>query len=337
MSLILLLIGFTVLSSVLTGVLRRYAIRKEIIDIPNFRSSHTTPTPRGGGVSIVITFLMGLVIFPYLNVVSWEIALPFLLAGLIIAIIGFLDDHGHIRAEIRLFFHFLSAGIVVFGVSGLPELSFFGYKIDFSIIGWVLATVATVWILNLFNFMDGIDGIAGIEAFISTLVMGILNYFILDQMNIALLHFALAATVLGFLIWNFPPAKIFMGDAGSGFLGLMLAALLLLSSHISESLFWGWLVMLGVFIVDATYTLIHRLIRGEKPHQAHRSHAYQFASRRYGSHKKITLAVLLINVFWLAPISALIVIANIDGFTALLFAYIPLIFLAIKFSAGGDE
>ncbi len=337
MNLIVLMIGSMVVSMVSCGFLRRYALRKDIIDVPNDRSSHTVPTARGGGVSIVLTFILGLIGCGAVGLVSWQVLLPILIGGSVIAIVGFVDDRGHINAGIRLCCHFIGAALVVYAANGLPMLSFFGYTVDFAVAGWILAIFATVWILNLFNFMDGIDGIAGVEAVTSTLVMGAICYFGFDAPGITLLHLILGFASLGFLVWNFPPAKIFMGDAGSGFLGLMLSTMLLLSAHISQALFWGWLVMLGVFIVDASITLSRRLLHGQKPHEAHRSHAYQFASRRYGSHLKVTMAVLIINLFWLAPIAYAISTAIIDGFLGLLVAYIPLVLLAFKHNAGRNE
>ena len=307
------------------------------MDIPNERSSHSIPTPRGGGVSIVITFNLGLLFCAAYGVVEWAVAIPLFFSGAIVAVVGFIDDHNHINAGVRLFFHFLSAAIVVYLSSGLPILQFFDYAIDFSFFGYILAGICVVWILNLFNFMDGIDGIAGVEAVTSTLIMGAISFLLFGANDIAILHFILGAASLGFLILNFPPAKIFMGDAGSGFLGLMLAALLLLSAQISEGLFWSWLVMLGVFIVDATFTLCRRLLQGHKPHEAHRCHAYQFASRKYGSHLPVTMAVLAINLFWLAPIAICISLGLFDGFLGLLIAYSLLVFLVIKFEAGNAQ
>jgi Fuc2NAc and GlcNAc transferase len=209
-----------------------------------------------------------------------------------------------------------------------------GVAIDFSFFGYVLATISVIWILNLFNFMDGIDGIAGVESVCTTVVMGGVCAFFFNADNLVILHFMLGAASLGFLILNFPPARIFMGDAGSGFLGLMLAALLLLSGQVSEDLFWGWLIMLGVFIVDATTTLINRIRSGHKPHEAHCSHAYQNASKLYGSHRLVTLLVLLINLLWLTPITILVALNKVDGFVALVLAYVPLIIVAFKFNAG---
>jgi Fuc2NAc and GlcNAc transferase len=147
----------------------------------------------------------------------------------------------------------------------------------------------------------------------------------------------LSASTLGFLIQNFPPAKIFMGDAGSGFLGLIIFALLLLSAQISGNLFWSGLVLYGVFLVDATLCLLIRIFSGHKPHEAHCNHAYQNAARIYGSHKLITLAVLFINVLWLGPLAILISLNKLAGFQGILIAYIPLIIIALKFNTGKNS
>jgi Fuc2NAc and GlcNAc transferase len=149
--------------------------------------------------------------------------------------------------------------------------------------------------------------------------------------------FLLSASVLGFLIWNVPPAKIFMGDAGSGFLGLALGLFAIQASLVAPQLFWAWCILLGVFIVDATYTLIRRLVAGAKVYEAHRSHAYQFASRTFGAHLPVTAGVVLINLFWLLPIAALVVSGWFDGVSATLIAYSPLLALAIRYKAGTVE
>jgi Fuc2NAc and GlcNAc transferase len=141
--------------------------------------------------------------------------------------------------------------------------------------------------LNLYNFMDGIDGIASVEAICACLGASVL-YWLSGLDALIWGPLLLAASVAGFLYWNFPPARIFMGDAGSGFLGIVLGGLSLQAAWVSEPMLWAWLILLGVFIVDATFTLFRRLLRGEKVYEAHRSHAYQFASRRFGKHLPVT-------------------------------------------------
>jgi Fuc2NAc and GlcNAc transferase len=330
-----LLVGGT--SFVLTGLLRRYALSKRLIDVPNERSSHSTSTPRGGGISIVVTFLVGLVFFWIMSLLDNATFVGLSGAGLVIAVIGFIDDHGHIEARWRLLGHFSAAIWLIFWLGGLPLLILFGYSVDPGWAGNVMAVVALVWSLNLYNFMDGIDGIAGIEALSSTLVVGLLFLFVFNNQDMASLNLLMFAAVIGFLVWNFPPAKIFMGDAGSGFLGLMLGALALYSAHIEAVMLSVWLILLGVFIVDATFTLIRRLLRGEKVYEAHRSHAYQYASRQYGSHLSVTLSVLFINLFWLTPWSVAVALGAVGGALGLMIAYVPLLWLAWYFHAGEIE
>ncbi|PHX42758.1 glycosyl transferase [Pseudomonas sp. NZIPFR-PS5] len=286
-----------VLSFALTHVLRRYALHKSLLDIPNGRSSHTIPTPRGGGVAIVISYLVALVWMLCAGLIGRDPFLAMFGAGALIAALGFLDDHGHIAARWRLLGHFFAAAWALFWLGGLPPISVFGMALAPGLIVNVLAAFYLVWLLNLL----------------------------------------LACAVAGFLAWNFPPAKIFMGDAGSGFLGIMLGCLSLQGAWISSQFLWVWLILLGVFIVDATVTLIRRLIRGDKVYEAHRSHAYQFASRRFGKHLPVTSAVGVINLCWLLPVAVGVTRFGLDGALGVIIAYAPLLALAVIFKAGALE
>lgn len=224
MNLIIILPIIAALAFLLTAILRRYALANSVIDVPNDRSSHSMPTPRGGGVSIVISFLLAILLLGFLGVADWTFVIALFGAGLGIATIGFLDDHGHIAARWRLLGHFAAASWILYWLGGFPPLLLLGTTLDMGWFGHILAAIYLVWMLNLYNFMDGIDGIAGIEA-ITVCLGGVLLLFCLgkglDNEGIWVLA-VLASAVLGFLIWNFPPAKIFMGDAGSGFLGVVL-------------------------------------------------------------------------------------------------------------------
>lgn len=321
----------------LTGALRQYAIKRSVIDIPNERSSHSVPTPRGGGVAIVISFLLTLPILYFLDLLSASVMLGLLGGGLAIAVLGFLDDHGHIAARWRLLGHFSAAIWVLYWIGGLAPINIFGVnEINLLWIGHILAGFYVVWLLNLYNFMDGIDGIASIEA-VSTCVSIAVIYTLLGYLPEVYLPLVVAFSVGGFLLWNFPPAKIFMGDAGSGFLGFILAALSLHAAWLESNLLWSWIILLGVFIVDATYTLFRRLLRGEKVYEAHRSHAYQYASRQLKGHRPVTLVVLAINVLWLFPLALLVALNYLDGIVGIVIAFMPLIYLAVKFKAGEKE
>ena len=151
------------------------------------------------------------------------------------------------------------------------------------------------------------------------------------------LAFLATAATLGFLFWNFPSAKIFMGDAGSGFLGILLGTLSLMAGLEAPALFWSWVILLGVFVVDATVTLFRRLARQQRLHEAHRSHAYQVAARRFGAHRPVSIAVGLINLFWLLPIAWMVAAGTISGVVGVLIAYAPLVGLAFYLKAGAAE
>ena len=311
-------------SLLLTWVLRRYALSRSLMDIPNGRSSHSVPTPRGGGVAIVLTYLVALVVVAIAGWISWGDAWPLLGAGALIAVVGFLDDHGHIAARWRLLAHFGAAIWALAWMGGLPTISLFGNELDLGWFGHLLAALYLVWMLNLYNFMDGIDGIASIEA-VCACAGACLVYWLTGHENLMLAPMLLAVAVLGFLYWNFPPARIFMGDAGSGFLGVVIGILSLQAAWAAPEMLWVWLILLGVFVVDATFTLGRRLLRGDKVYEAHRSHAYQFASRLAGRHLPVTLTVMAINLLWLLPI-ALFVGLGFDGVLGLLHTHMTVVF-----------
>lgn len=319
-----------------TALLRRYILSNNLIDIPNARSSHVLPTPRGGGVAFVISFVISAVLLALIGQVHWSLIWAIAVPGVAVTVIGFLDDYSHITVRWRLLGHFISAitGLVLLG--GLAPIHLFGMSVNLAWAGYVFGSFYLVWLLNLYNFMDGIDGLASMEAIFACLG-GALLYVVSGYIEFVWGPIALALAVAGFLYWNFPPARIFMGDAGSGFLGITLGLLSLQAAWVNPALLWGWLILLGVFIVDATCTLVVRLVKGEQVHVAHRSHAYQYASRQFGGHLPITLSVLGINLIWLLPIAILVAVGSLDGFFGLLIAYVPLILLALRFKAGQRE
>jgi len=164
MSLWILLPGVFGIALLLTWMLRRYALSRSLMDIPNARSSHSVPTPRGGGVAIVLAYLAVLPLVGYQGWLSWPLVVGLMGTGALVAVIGFLDDHGHIAARWRLLAHFMAAAWLLAWLPELPRLALLGTSFDLGLIGYVLAAVMLVWLLNLYNFMDGIDGIASVEA-----------------------------------------------------------------------------------------------------------------------------------------------------------------------------
>ncbi|MEJ5038290.1 glycosyltransferase family 4 protein [Acinetobacter johnsonii] len=336
MSFFVLSIVFFMLTLVLTGYMRAYALKKNIIDNPNERSSHSVPTPRGGGVAVVCSYLVALAVLMYSQQMTVHIGLTIMAAGFAIALLGFLDDHGHINSMLRLAIHFLVAIAVVISLGGFGSVNVFG-EVQLGFLANIIAVLFLVWLLNLYNFMDGINGIASVEAITVTVSMATLYYLLNISLHSDVL-WLLGACVFGFLLWNFPKAKIFMGDACSGFLGLVLGILALIALKENVALFCAWIICLGVFIVDATYTLIKRVFNGHKMYDAHRSHSYQILSRKWNSHTPVTLVVAAINILWLFPIAYLTASQSfVYPELAVLVAYLPLIWFAVQFKAGNAD
>jgi Fuc2NAc and GlcNAc transferase len=324
-----------VLTVLLTYLLIKIGIRKGVIDIPNERSSHTSPVPRGGGLAVVISFSIFLLIYPGIVDGAIENSLwkSLLLGGAIIAAIGFVDDLGHIAAVWRFLTHVVAAVLSLSLLPSLPDIQLFGFNLDLGVFGYLFFVVSLVWFVNLFNFMDGIDGVASVEA-ITILGSAALILYVQGQVTWLTLLSYLAVCIAGFLVWNWPPAKVFMGDACSGFLGFTLGLLMIATSVEGAINLWAWAILCGVFLVDATTTVIRRMVRREKWYEAHRSHAYQILSRRFRSHAKVSLGVMIVNVVWLLPLGLLAAVYPYWGFALCCVALLPLLALALRVGAG---
>ena len=308
------------------------------MDIPNERSSHITPTPRGGGIAFVTTSLIGFLLLLLNDALNATELFALCCAGSIVAIAGHLDDRQKISgATVRLVLHAISAVILIIGVGIPSELALFDQTVNTGIIGSILGVVYLVWLLNLFNFMDGTDGIAASEAIFVLLAGALLSYHVLSDANHSPAAIVLAASTFGFILYNWSPAKIFMGDVGSGYLGIVVAGLSLIAANQDPELLWVWIILLAVFVSDATVTLIRRLLRKQKPHVAHRSHAYQHLAIRLNSHAKVSLLVLAVNIAWLLPIAFLVADKQLAGTTGVIIAYVPLLIAALAFGAGKDS
>lgn len=288
-----------------TALVRRYALRA-LLDVPNERSSHTVPTPRGGGLAIGIVFLAAMAVLAAAGTLPVKLALAFIGGGAAVMIIGWLDDHRPLSARLRIVVHIVAGIWAVACVGGVPEFTVGRHVLSLGWLGHVLAVVGVVWMINLYNFMDGIDGLAAGEAVTVALVMAGLLWFV-GAADLALVAGLFAAACGGFLWWNWQPAKIFLGDVGSGLLGYCFAVLVLASEKAGAVPLTVSLLLLAVFVLDATCTLIGRVVRGEKWYTAHRTHAYQRLTQNGFSHAQVTTAAMLVNVLLLAPLAALVV------------------------------
>ena len=335
---IILSLALLLVSTLITRQLVMNSHRFSKMDIPNERSSHLTPTPRGGGIAFVTTSLVGFLLLLLNNSLDAAEILALCCAGAIVAIAGHLDDRQKISgATIRLGFHALGAIILIVGIGFPSQISLFDRTIDTGIIGSILGVLYLVWLLNLFNFMDGTDGIAASETIFVVLAGAFLNFHVVSDANHSAAAVILAASTFGFILYNWSPAKIFMGDVGSGYLGIVVGGLSLIAANQDPELLWVWIILLAVFVSDATVTLIRRLLRKQKPHVAHRSHAYQHLAIRLNSHAKVALLVLAVNIVWLLPIAFFVADKQLAGTTGVIIAYVPLLVAALAFGAGKDS
>jgi Fuc2NAc and GlcNAc transferase len=281
-------------SAGLSGLVRRYALARSLLDVPNERSSHSVPTPRGGGLAIALVVLAGLVLLATIGQVAPRTAVALGGGGALVAAVGWLDDrHRGLPAPVRLLAHAAAAVWTIAWLRGMPNLTVGAGVVSLGLGGALLAMLGIVWLTNLYNFMDGIDGLASGEA----VTVGVAGALLLAprEPSLALVALLLAAAAAGFLVWNWPPARLFMGDVGSGFIGFLFGGLALASENAHALPALLWLVLLGPFFMDATITLLRRIARGERWYAGHRTHAYQRAVQGGWSHRRVTATVAALS------------------------------------------
>jgi Fuc2NAc and GlcNAc transferase len=278
---------------VLTRLVLRYAVTRGLLDRPNVRSSHSRPTPRGGGLAIVVIALVGFAVLGAAGIIDRATAAALLGGGTLIAAVGWMDDRRGVSTPIRFALHIVAAVWSVAWLGGMPSLSVGVTAANLGPAGAVIATLAIIWTTNFYNFMDGIDGLAAGEAASAGLVAA--GLLISSNPPLAAATAVLAGAAAGFLPWNWQRARIFMGDVGSGFLGFVFATLALASENSGAMPSLIWLVLMAVFFADATITLFRRIFRREPWYAAHRSHAYQRAVQAGWSHRRVTATVLVMN------------------------------------------
>jgi Fuc2NAc and GlcNAc transferase len=325
------------------------------MDRPNSRSSHLVETPRGGGIAFVSVYLAlltwSMLFSSSVDAQAGQLHLTLLLGGGLVVVIGFIDDHRHVSAMMRFIVHLIAAVIAVTllrmpGIELWPGLSLEGWWLNGVIV------IGLVWLLNLYNFMDGIDGIASLQGITVLCGAVLIMMFNLAGSEASEWLLMLSACIAGFLLWNWPPAKIFMGDAASGFIGYALGVFALYTASAYPVSFWSWLILLGLFVVDATWTLSVRIMNGEKWYQPHAKHAYQHLARRRQTlyvgkgisaersralaHQWVILHSLLINLLWLLPLAWLAALYPGYGLLFTLIAFLPLVILVRTVGAGLD-
>lgn len=310
-----------------TLLTRRFASAIGLLDTPNQRSSHSTPTPNGGGLGLVVAGSAATVFLPMRNAELWMVVL----LSLVIAGVGLRDDIRHVAASIRFVTQVIVTAVALF-VLGIFQFTHPHIAI--------IALLGGVWWINLFNFMDGIDGIAGSQALFMLIAAAALGVWQQPQVMDApewIWMIAIGASVFAFLQFNWPPATIFMGDVGSTWLAFVMFVIAAFSVRDGWSTTPSWLILGGVFMADSTTTLLRRMLRGTRWFEAHRSHAYQRLAVRLNAHRPVTLLTIGINVLWLAPCACASVLWPEWDWVWVAIAYTPLVGIASALGAGAPD
>ncbi len=278
---------------------RVWTIKRGVLDHPNERSSHVTPTPRGGGLVLALVVLVAYSAGGYF--IGYQLSAGFLIGAILVVAVSWLDDVFSVSFAWRLIVHSIAAVTVVYSCGSIDTISspFGGEAIQLGWFGPIITFCWILWLINAYNFMDGIDGIAGVQAItasIGWLVIGLR----MELPAIYVLAGTLSFAAFGFLLHNWPPARIFMGDAGSAFLGFVLAALPLMAQQNSPNSPSPWLLiaiaLVWLFVFDSIVTFLRRVARRERVWQAHREHLYQRLVRSGYSHRTVTVFYGIISL-----------------------------------------
>lgn len=300
-----LLVSF-LLAAVATWVAILYARRRNLLDLPGQRRSHSAPTPRGGGIGIVLSVLIGLAALAYwVPVINLPVRLMVAIA--LIAAVGWLDDHRPLPAWSRLLVHCVAVAVwlapLILAIGSAPTIAAQHLSTTPVETAGVLLLIGFlgVWSVNLHNFMDGIDGLLAMQGIF---VLGALALLGLRETNsMHPLQLAMwAAAIAGFLPFNFPRARVFMGDVGSGVIGLLIAVAIVWQTSMPEVAAASGIVAASAFVIDSSCTLLSRMLRGRRWYSAHREHLYQWMVRAGMSHARVVAIYAGWNLLVVVPV-----------------------------------
>lgn len=277
-----------------TWAVRNWARKRNVVDHPDERRGHAAPTPRGGGLSVVISVLTGVAIGGAMGWIRPPLTAALIIGGAAIAIVSWLDDIYRLSIGTRLIVHTLASAGALACLGGVSHVSVGDTIHRLGVVGNVFVIAGMVWVTNLYNFMDGADGFAALEAVMVSIGAAIIMPIHTPEARyLALL---LAAAALGFFYWNRPPASVFMGDVGSCFIGFYFGVLAIDAKTSSAMPMTVWVIMLGFFVTDATLTLVRRMVSGKRWTEGHRTHAYQRLLKSGWSDRQILIPLVVINL-----------------------------------------
>lgn len=321
-------------SLLLTHTLIRYSEKIGMIDIPNKRSSHERPTTKGGGLAFFSVLSVVLLWFFFSHPNYRAILTPILIGGTIIILLGWLDDRRSLSAGLRLLVHFF-VSLLVYGFAthwfqGHLAINFLPNLI------WVNALFSLLyiaWFINLYNFMDGADGLASSTTVVGSLLMAVISVGH-NSPELAMIYCMIAYTVGGFLFYNWSPARIFMGNTGSYFLGFLFGSLAIVAKAQVDMSFYPHIILFGFFIFDSTYIVFRRAFRREPLFRAHKMFIFQKLLAKGWSHRKVSVFYTMVVIFWLFPLANIALKYNNFGMIFVSIAYLPLLIFAIYHKAG---
>lgn len=311
-----------------TLAFRSFAIKRNIVANPNFRSLHQNPVPRGGGVVLAFVFLSSILFSGLFTTIDAGLMLALIVGGFVAAGVGFADDVTELDARVKLVVQSGLAAFILFCFDGSPLLDLPWTPI---IVDLIFSWLALVWLMNGFNFMDGIDGMAASGA-VFICVAAIISLFLVGAENSLMLIFCLLAVCgLGFLSLNWSPASIFMGDSGSLFLGFCFGVLIVKTVSDGQISLWTWLTIFGYFAADTTTTTVLRIFLVKRWHGAHRSHAYQNLARIWNSHRKVVIGVCFYHFLWILPLTVLSVLVPLMAPLAAILGLAPVVLWTFRY------
>jgi Fuc2NAc and GlcNAc transferase len=320
-------VGAALLSAFFVALYLPLARRCGWVDTPNARSAHARSTPNSGGIAVVAAVLLALFIavpaLPGAAAAGVQDRLTAAAAALMfICAIGAWDDRRHLSARFRLSCFFVVATALVW--QWLDPDSPMGFAIT------ALVTVALVWVMNLYNFMDGLDGLAGLQT--AAVAAGLLaqGWFFSAPPLFTVVVAVVGGAYLGFLAFNWPPARLFMGDAGSLSAGLLIGVLGIWGWQAQYLAPEAWCLLMSPFVLDASVTLIERILRRERLAEAHSDHFYQHLARRWGGHRRVVLALALLHVVWLQPLALACALFPGQAQTFFIVGLFPQLFLLVR-------
>ncbi len=320
---------------IITYLYRLIAIKLGFVAIPNLRSSHKKPIPTGGGIVIsfvyIISFIYLLFFLEQTTKEIFQVAVGLAMGGIAITIVGFIDDIFNTKAFTKLIIQIiLSIWIIFIFLGNLDNI----LSLTSNLYYWPLMLAAIfllVWLINVFNFMDAIDGMALSGSIMIAWSAALIIFFTQGNNENSVMLFLLGFICLAFLLFNFPPASIFMGDAGSLFLGYFFGGIIVKTFIDGDIHIWTWLIILSYFLTETTLSTLMRIKLTKDWYKAHRSLSYQNLARILNSHRKVTIGSIIFYICWLFPLAILSSIYIDVGFLMFISAIIPIVIMVIKY------